>query len=267
MAIYCNYIIIHISENKYFDNLIKFIKEYFDVKENENSVIVITDFIFNPVSYYRNIYPSKKIIFYNWEQMVSNNTYFDIEKMIENIRGVDELWDYDILNKKFFSFYDIKVDKVIPIKYTESIKYIKNNENPDIDILLFGFLNYVRLEKIKEIIKPLYHDYSFMIISGMDREKQAEFISRSKIILNIHGLEPYSRQEQERIGFCLVNEKCVLSEYSQINYFGGAIIESSLSNIPFEIIDLLKDDKWRVVASSGAKMFKENKCKIFNNEI
>lgn len=267
MVVHCKYITIHVFDNKYFDNLTAFIKEHFDIIENENSVIVVADFIYNPVSYYRKLYPSKKIIFYNWEQMVANNTYFDLNNMIENIRGVDELWDYDILNKKFFSFHGIKVDKVIPIKYTESIKYIKNKENPDIDILLFGFLNYTRLDKIKEIIPPLYHDYSFVIVSGMDRNKQDELIARSKIILNIHGLEPYSRQEQERIGFCLTNEKCVLSEYSQINYFGGAIIESNLNNMPFEIMYLLKDDKWRDVASIGAKMFKENKCNILNNEI
>ena len=91
MRLDCNYITIHVYDNKYFDNLTLFVKEHFDTVENKNSVIVIADFIYNPVSYYRKLYPYKKIIFYNWEQMVSNNTYFDIEKMVENIKGVVEI--------------------------------------------------------------------------------------------------------------------------------------------------------------------------------
>jgi hypothetical protein len=267
MRLDCNYITIHVYDNKYFDNLTLFVKEHFDTVENKNSVIVIADFIENPVSYYRKLYPYKKIIFYNWEQMVSNNTYFDIEKMVENIKGVDELWDYDELNKEFFSWYGVNVNKVIPIRYTESIKCIENVKEPEIDILLFGFINDLRLEKLKHIFPPLYHDYSFMIISGMDREEQKKHIANSKIILNLHGMQPYCRQEQERIGFCLNNGKCVLSEKSQINYFGDAIIEEDVQNIPFVIQYLIDNNAWKEVAEKGSKMFKENKCNIIRNEV
>ncbi|MDV7390225.1 hypothetical protein RZS08_02675, partial [Arthrospira platensis SPKY1] len=99
------------------------------------------DFVYHPVQYYRDLFPNKNIIFYNWEQMVSNNTYFNIDKIIENVKGVDELWDYDHLNVEYFKWHGIKVDKVAPIKYTESIKCIQNNENPSIDILIFGYMN------------------------------------------------------------------------------------------------------------------------------
>jgi hypothetical protein len=267
MRIDCKYIIIHISGNKYFDNLVLFVKEHFDTEEYKDSVIVIDGIYWKPESYFRQLYPNKKIILYNWEQMVSNNTYFNMEKMIESAKWVDEVWDYDYLNKEFFSWYKINVDKVIPIRYTESIKCIENKPTPSIDVILFGYMNDVRLNKLKKVFPSLYHDYSFMIISGMDRQAQKEYISNSKIVLNLHGIEPYCRQEQERIAFSLINEKCILSETSQINYFGGAIVEENLEDISNTIKHLLKDDLWREVAIQGNKMFKEGNCNIIRNEI
>lgn len=267
MEVKGKYIIIYVHKNKYFDNLVLFVKEHFDKEEYKNSVIVIEDFVYHPVQYYRDLFPNRNIIFYNWEQMVSNNTYFNIDKIIENVKGVDELWDYDHLNVEYFKWHNIKVDKVVPIKYTESIKCIQNNEDPSIDILIFGYMNDVRLNKLKKVYPSLYHNYSIMSISGFDRKEQEKYIADAKIVLNIHGIEPYCRQEQERIGFSLINSKCVLSEKSQLNYFGSCIVESDLNNISEIAKHILDNNLWKEIAKSGHDNFKRGTYKLIQNEV
>lgn len=261
------YIIIHHHPNKYFIELIKFVLEHFDKIEYDNSVIIIGDYINHDVKYYRKIYPNKKIIIYNWEQLVDGNKYFNIAGIIGNMIGADEIWDYDLLNVEYFKYFDVKVDKVFNFKYTESIKDLKNQENPEIDVLFYGYFNDVRYDKFKDIFTPLYHDYKIMMLTGLDKEDQKKYIENAKIIINVHAMIPWSRQEQERIGYCLINEKCVLSEVSQINYFGNAIVEEKLQNLSNGIKHLLKDDLWRDVAIDGHKMFKNNECNIIRNEV
>lgn len=78
------------------------------------------------------------------------------------------------------------------------------------------------------------------------------FISRSKIILNIHANENH-RQEQIRINYLLTNNKCIISEKSNINYFDNLINEVSGDNIDMLVENfintinrLMINDSWRI---------------------
>jgi len=258
------YLKLAVHENKYFDNLIKFILEHFDNADMTNAVMVVEDFYYHPVDYYRQHFPGKKIIFYNWEHMVGNNTYLNINNLIKNSRGVDELWDFDHLNAEFWRGHGIDVDRVEPFRYTESIKTVVNRENPEIDVLLFGYMTDVRMEKLKKIYPALYHNFTVVTITGMDRDKQDRYVGNSKIILNLHGMEPYCRQEQERISYCLINEKCVLSEPSQLNYFPTEIIELPVDQMAGKIIELVQTDNWKYFADQAARTYKAKRFEIKN---
>ena len=78
--------------------------------------------------------------------------------------------------------------------------------------------------------------------------------------MNIHAIEPWHRQEQERIGFLLGNKKCVLGEISQENYFTDAIVEVHADNLCNTITTLLANEGWKHIANRGHELFKNGKC-------
>jgi len=89
---------------------------------------------------------------------------------------------------------------------------------------------------------------SIMCLTGIDDSRLDEFISRSKIILN---LQPYKledgedRQSQVRIYYPLINGKCVVSEKSKRNYFGNSILEfTNYQEFGEIIMDLLLTGNW-----------------------
>jgi hypothetical protein len=91
---------------------------------------------------------------------------------------------------------------------------------------------------------------------GLDFDALDEYISRSKIILNLHMSEPYNRQEQIRMFYPLINGKCIISEKSQYNYYGDMIFEydgtPALVNGIREVID---SGKWKSVVSESKSLF------------
>jgi len=251
------YITIHCINNRYFENIIAYILEHFDIKQNGDAIFIISAELRNKsINYFRELYPGKRLIVYNWEQMMDGNRYLDVYTIIENMREADEIWDYDTLNADYLKMFGVIVDKIVPFKYTESIRVITNKDNPEIDVLIYGCMTEHRLDKLKMIYPDLYHEYSVVTTANLPIKTQYKYIANSKIILNLHGMHPYNRQEQERIAFCLINEKCVLSEPSQINYFGNAIIESDVSGIADRIKELLIGDQWKDMAKRGFETFK-----------
>lgn len=257
MEIKGKHIIIYSLPNRYFSNIIAFVLEYFDKQDHQGCIIVLSAYLAHTnLEVIRRSHPGKRIIVYNWEQLMAGNTYLDIKKIIDGMRTADEIWDYDTLNADYLGFFGIKVHKIYNFKYTQSLKRLQNKQHPEIDVLIYGYLSSVRLGKMKDLYSSLYHKCSIVTTAYLSHDLQDRFMENSKIILNLHGMEPYHRQEQDRIGFCLINEKCVLSEPSQINYFGDCIVEELVPNLPEKIKYLLEGENWRQVANKGYKQFK-----------
>jgi hypothetical protein len=203
---------------------------------------------------------------YNWEQLCGGNKWFNIPSYHNNMIGADELWDYDELNSDYLRMYhDTMVDKLYPLKYTPTLDRITSNVDPAIDILFYGLVNERRSKIISKIRFKSYNKFNVVVVAGGDHPLNDKFIADSKIILNIHAFDPWHREEQERIGFLLSNSKCVLSETSQLTHFGGAIVDSNSDDMFDSIVDLLKDDKWRTVASNGYDRFKAATCNKIHN--
>lgn len=190
----------------------------------------------------------KKLIVYQLEPLVDDH-WWKPENIIKNISFADEIWDYDIENIQVLKNNGINA-KFRPILYCNSLKNLKNHENPDIDILFYGTLTSRRLEILKKISLNIQHN--IVIITNLEGKNLEHFISRSKIILNIHANKNH-RQEQIRINYLLTNNKCIISEKSNINYFDSLINEVSGDNIDMLVENfintinrLMINDSWRI---------------------
>src|SRR5574343_1053774 len=251
------YLTLCILKNQFFEHIKNFVLHKFDTEEYINSLIIVGGNDFSCIDYCRVVFSDKKIIAYNWEQLVDCNQWLNVSYLISAIKKADEIWDYDYLNELYLNkFYNIKVSKVFPFEYYQEMEILVNNPNPEIDLLIYGTLNERRARILASIQPYLYDKVSIAIIAGMSREATYKYIENSKVVLNLHGFEPWSRQEQERIGFLLGNKKCVISEISQENYFNGAILESRIDELLYTIKYALEKDRWLYIGSRGYELFK-----------
>jgi hypothetical protein len=250
------YIKIH-QLNIYFNEVSTMLLSHFDTIDYNHSVFILGDYVHHPISYFRNLYPQSKLIIYQLEQMVGSETWHPVRKIIDNIRGADEIWDYDALNIEYLSWHDIKVNKLVPMMYTESLEQINNLEHPSIDILFYGYINERRYRILRKLQQNLYNQKSIMWLYGISGKTLDTYIADSKIILNLHAFEPWHRQEQVRIFYPLINEKFVISETSQKNHFGDCIVESDEDDLANTIKYWLNDDRWAEKARHAKREFKE----------
>lgn len=257
-----------VIDNEYMFNVINFVKYTFDKIEYTNSIIMIGINYSEVIPEYRELYPEKKLIIYNWEQLLGNNQWINVSDLCNSMSGVDEIWDYDNLNVKYLDiFHKIKVDRVYPFTYYPEIEMLTNNPEPEIDILFYGSFNGRRAKIMSDIWGSFYNKYKCIVMFGQRIEDNFKYIQNSKVVLNLHGIEPWNRQEQERIGFLVGNKKCVVSEWSQENYFSGAILEARPEHLTNVIQYALSNENWKKFGEKGYQTFKENNCtKIVNYE-
>lgn len=219
-----------------------------------NDIISIGTAAFQQMHQIRKDYPNfEKYISYQLEPL-TNGHWHSKEKIIQNIHGADEVWDFDLENINILKEHGINA-KYKPFLYTESLKRVVNCENPDIDILFYGTLTKERLE----ILRILSDFFNIVIIRSVTGKKLDEFIARSKIILDLHTNDG-GRQKQSRIFYALINNKCVLSEKSNSNHFKDLIIEVDSSQM-IGVIDLiLKNGIWKNYSniSESFKLLSQN---------
>lgn len=250
-----------VVNNPYFQNVINFIKYKFDVKLLNNTIIVIGGDYSRVIPEYRNLYPEKTIVVYNWEQLCGGNQWLNVANLCETAKLADEIWDYDDLNSTYFNlFHQVDVAHVYPFEYYPGIETLNNKENPSIDVLFYGLLNERRARIISNIQLEMYNKFSMVVALGHSYDETLKYIENSKIVINLHAFEPYHRQEQERIGFLVSNKKCVISEPSQENYFNPAIIECPADKMTSVISNVLAGGAWKSIATSGYESFKNGKC-------
>lgn len=245
--------------NIYFKPITEFLLQYHDTEENKDSVIIIGTYNFHNVEFFRNKYPNKKIIIYQLEHMVGGGYWRGTDSLIDNIIGADEIWDFDLLNIAYLSTYrNVKVDKHVPLLYTYSLdRLFVYDDDMDIDLLFFGYMSPRRYEYLQILQKHFYNKLKFMFVYGIQGGELDYYIERSKIILNVHAFGPYSRQEQPRIFYLLINGKCVLSEETQLNYYGDMIVEFNKDNFVDKINYLLNDYNYMSIGLDAKEKFRK----------
>lgn len=194
-----------------------------------------------------------KVIVYQLEPLIEGH-WHKREKIINNLKGADEVWDYDLDNIEILKQYGIDA-KYRPCLYSESLKRIENSPEPDIDILFYGTPS---PRRTKFIYDSLYGSVipekwintitgcRTVILHHFWGKELDHFISRSKIVVNLSPYDNTSVQQQTRIFYLLTNNKCVISEKSNKNYFGGLIQEfSTPQEMFYTVAELLDGDKWK----------------------
>lgn len=253
--------------NVFFSDVTFMLLEIFDLPRYENSVFILGDYVYHPIQYFRQLYPDSRIIIYQLEQMVGSDTWHSVAKTIEHIRGADEIWDYDYLNAEYLSWYQVKVDRVIPLLYTSSLERVKPVSPPSIDVLFYGYINERRFRILKGLQKALYNRISLMWLYGVHGEALDPYIANSKIILNLHAFEPWHRQEQVRIFYPVINSKLVISETSQVNYFDDCIVEADEHELADVLTYWLVKKRWLGKGIYGREHYKTISLAYLNNGV
>jgi hypothetical protein len=248
--------------SKHWYDIYLMVEENYSNGVGENDLLIIGYCVFKSVSEIKNDFPGyERYIVYQLEPL-NDKHWHTKDKIIENLIGADEVWDYDLENIEKLKHFDI-LAKYKPFVYTERLKRVKNIEEPDIDILFYGTLSEQRL-KILSDISCSYELYKTVFIQNFEQEKLDEYLSRSKVVLDLH-TDDGGVQKQSRIYYALINNKCVLSEKSNFNYFGDLIIESETHQLKSNIINILKNDIWKNYSNVSEKFKLLNKNMLIEN--
>jgi len=267
------------TKNDTFDSIIEMIKENYYEK---NSVVFLPHVHSNiNIDDFREIYPGKKLIVYQIEQLYpgdniwydrysnDSNVIINTQKTIDWLSKCDEIWDYDENNINFLLAEGFKNIKHKPMLYTDTLIEITDKEK-DIDILFYGRINKKRADIFSKIDKKyklkihgnLAEDISIdlKIEKSVFRDDLKNLISRSKVIICPHFYDS-NIQEQVRIFYLLINNKCVLVEESLTNYYDDMIVEFNEDNINDKIEYLIDKEGYKNYENISEK-FKNKKWNI-----
>lgn len=241
------------------NNLISMVQENYETEENQDDAIVFGAYMTTPISELRKQIIQergqiKKLIVYQSEPLVESHNIHPT-KIIDALREVDEVWDFDYENTLLLLKHGINA-KYKPPVYTQSLKQINNQENPEIDVLFYGSFSDRRAKLIrsfhdgfvcknKEEIK-IFQNFNFIWSWNLSYDLLNQYIGKSKIILSLHPYDGESRQQTVRMFYPLINDKVVISEKSSINYFGDSIHEfDDIQHLGEILISLLDFDQWK----------------------
>lgn len=260
-----SHIIIH-QLNDFFNHVSAMLIEHFDKPKYNKYLFILGSYLSTPLEEIRKQFPNYKLVVYQLEQLMGGcDNHYIVSNIINNIRSADEIWDYDYLNADYLNEHSINVTKIVPMLYTKSLDTISNLENPDIDVLFYGWINDRRYKVFVELQKVLLNKVKLVWVYGESNIEK--YISNSKLILNIHAYEPWNRQEQVRMFFPLINGKTNISEPSQINYLKDEILESNLSDLGNTIIECCYNNTWRSFGLTAKERFKNRTEKFIVDNI
>lgn len=236
--------------NEYFTPVSNMLLEHYDNEETGKVVFSLDTYLYESVNSIRFRNRGYRLIIYQLEQLTDSNTLVNTEDICNTLREADEIWDYDLLNIRYLDFYKIQA-KFVPMRYSvmNSSEFINKDSERDIDILFYGVVNDHRSSYITKLTHKLYPEYNCAVVSNFSIGSTDKFIDRSKVIVNLHQFSPYARQEQVRISYLLTNSRCVVSEWSQLNYFGLLIDEFNEDSMIEVIKSLLDNDQYKVKES------------------
>tara|TARA_R100000005_G_scaffold41143_1_gene19312 strand:+ start:72 stop:1433 length:1362 start_codon:yes stop_codon:yes gene_type:complete len=203
---------------------------------------------------------AKRYIVYQLEPLHENHWHTP-EKIISHMEGADEIWDYDPDNVNYLSRQGIEANYK-PFLYSEKLKRIENKpeDELDIDILFYGDQSLPhRLQTLREISSPYIgvKEESLVMLWNVTGKKLDDYISRAKVILDLHTSEENKVQKQTRLFYALINGKCVVSEKSKYNNFKDLIIEVERDQLKDKLFQVLREDQWKEYQNNVSEKFKE----------
>lgn len=226
--------------------------------EHSDAHVLLGCYVDNKVLDLKRELNASKIIVYQTEPLIDGH-WFSTDRILKNIEGADEIWDYDLQNIEMLRKRGIEA-KFKPPAYSDRLRTIKPVESEDIDVLFYGSItdyrhNTIRTMLYDQALTNKMFDFlinmNFVWLYNITDHKLDDYIARSKVILNMRPYENATRQQQTRIYYPIINNKCVLSEKSEINYFGDSITEyEGVDDLSNKLYSLIQDGNWRVKTSN-----------------
>jgi len=210
--------------------------------------------------------PKNSIVF-NTEQLESINEMWKKRIIFFAEQGV-ELWDYSSFNLDFLK-QKLKIKgKLFEIGYQHKLQRIKSKNEKEIDVLFYGSINKRRKQIIDKLLKNKIKVKCLFGIYGKERD---EWISRSKIVLNLHMYES-KIFEIIRVFYLLTNGISVISEFDKNTKFNTKLINGvkhcTYDEIEKNIIFLLENDKERLnLGINGNNLIKKYPQEYFTKSI
>jgi len=199
---------------------------------NKNYIIIT--FSFNVYKYdIIDLLKKEKVILINVDYYTHFN-FLPLLDIINNEKLNFTIFDYNPINLKEISkkYENIKIE-YIPLLYNSYLEehyrsHVNNHVNKDIDVLFYGGNN-PRREYILEKLKAKYKVQTVHCnITGIPNYELCNYISRSKIVLNIYYYDHNKVFDYYRNSYLLANKALLISEYPDSIDFN---IDRNLVNI------------------------------------
>jgi len=205
-------------------------------------------------------------ILYNLEQVYLDSPWFQ-PAMLELYKQYP-IWDASLKNIEQFTRLGITQVQHVPVGYVPQLFRIPQTQKEDLDVLFYGSLNQ-RRRHIIETLKA--HGVNAVAIFGRYGSERDHFISRAKIILNLH-FYPTKIFEMVRVSYLLANRRFVISEGSadspEEQELAGGLVFAEYDDLIATCLDYLArpDDRKRI-AEQGFRLMVQRPAKDYLRNI
>lgn len=203
----------------------------------------------------------KNLILFNLEQIQLNSPWLSPSYL--KMLGSYPVLDYSYKNIQELKSLGINNVSHCGIGYEPELTQIPPSEE-DIDVLLYGSLNDRRMAILKELKNKGLNVVSLFGVYG---EKRDKFISRAKVVLNIHYYEARVF-EIIRVSYLLANRKFVISEVGQDDEiekpFSEGVVFSNYKELAERCMEYVEEDRQRKeIADKGFDLIKQRPQSVF----
>lgn len=199
------------------------------LKKDHLNLIVAYQYL--PPQSFPGIIGSYDYILIQLEQLSTMGGWFNHSgRTFENMRPLFDhalqVWDYAPENIDYLNQRGLCALLTVP-GYHASLERCLPDREQDIDVLFYGSPGVRRFELLEQLeqhckLVKLYNVY------GAERD---QYISRSKIVLNIHGSEELTHTEQVRLSYLFNNQAFVISEYCMWQPYGNGLLNYDFQDI------------------------------------
>jgi hypothetical protein len=153
-----------------------------------------------------------------------------------------ELWDYSEVNINYLKQFGIKNVKRLRFGYQPELRTITANNERDIDVLFYGSIH----DRRKFILQELHQKgLKVKLLFGVYGQERDHWISRSKVVLNIHLYESQIF-EIVRVFYLLTNSVAVVGEVNKATSieprFKDGILASPYDKLVDSTIEIVGND-------------------------
>ena len=137
------------------------------------------------------------------------------------LQNASAIWDYSPFGTEYLKGKGLRQVYHLPPAFHRTLEVLRPRQNPDIDVLFFGSSH----ERRHRIITALQaRGIGVVNLDAAFGARRNRYISRAKIVLNLHAWDDLNQLETVRLSFLLANRAFVISEASDHDPYQGGVI-------------------------------------------